>query len=39
MDIGISALQLEHLIVGRKLETRIVDAMFAFHIFLNQYRA
>ena len=30
-EIGISTLHIEHLIVGKKLDARVVDAMFAFH--------
>ena len=38
MDMGISALQLEHLIVGKKLEARVMDVMFAFHLFFKGSR-
>ena len=38
LDIGIAILQLEHLIVGRKLEARIVDAMFASHLLPTKTR-
>ena len=31
--MGISTLQFEHLIDGKKLEARAVSAMFAFHFF------
>lgn len=39
IDMGISTLQLEHLMVGKKLDARVVDAMFAFHLFSNKCRA
>ena len=35
MDKGISAVHVEHLIVGRKLEARAVDAMIAGHFLAN----
>ena len=36
IDNGISALHVEHLIVGRKLEARAVDAMVAFHFLAKR---
>ena len=34
-EIGISALQFEHLMDGKKLDARVADAMVAFHLPLD----
>lgn len=36
IEMGISTLQLEHLMVGKKLDARIVDVMVAFHLLLGR---
>ena len=39
IEMRISALQLEHLMVGRKLDARVVDAMIALHIIFTNIHA
>ena len=35
IEMGISTEQLEHLIVGRKFDIRVVDAILAFHCLVG----
>ena len=39
IEMRISTLQLEHLMVGRKLDARVVDAIFALHIISTELHA
>lgn len=36
-EIGISTLQVEHLMVGKKLDARVGDAMIGFHVFSAKF--